>query len=66
MGDAVKGILTLAELRAKMKEVLADSILTPDLEAAATHLLSAVTQDNYPSFIQAATEMSEACKRYGY
>lgn len=65
-GDVTKGVLTPTELRSKLKEVESNaSIGTPEVQHAATRMLSSSTAGGLPS-PESITAMGDACKAAGY
>jgi hypothetical protein len=62
VGDVSKGVLTVGELREKLKEVDDNASIAPvDVQLAATELLSTVTRDDADGFLIAMSSMDTAC-----
>lgn len=66
-GDASQGLLTDAEMREKMKEVHSNAaIATPEIRAASTKMLSAITSGELGRFTKAIGKMDSACTAAGH
>jgi hypothetical protein len=66
MRDVRDGVLTDAELRAKLKEVDGSTaIATVQVQEAARRMLAAVTQGDAEAFAAAVSEMDAACTASG-
>lgn len=65
--DYADGVLTLDELRDKLKEVRDDSIIaTPRVQSAATEMLAKITAGDLEGLSPAVTEMGAACGATGH
>lgn len=66
-GDVSKGLLNDTELRGKLKQVNDDAaIATPAVQAAAEHMLRAITAKDNADLTTAIGEMGDACSAAGH
>jgi hypothetical protein len=65
--DVRQGVLTAPELREKLKQIDADARAAPDdVKAAATAMLSAITQGDAAGLAAAGAQLDAACKAHGH
>jgi hypothetical protein len=63
--DFRDGVLSFSELRQKLQEVRGSgSTAEPPIRAASTEVLAAVTDGDYPRFLEAASDLVDACYNY--
>lgn len=63
VGDQAAGLLTVDELRTKLAEVRSDTnIATPQIQAASTAMLAAVTAGDSDALTIAVVAMDEGCR----